>query len=362
MLQPSDERRRSGSHYTPRSLTKPIVETTLQPILKQLVEPPQEEADGEKTLFASKGRKTKLQAVKSERDEEAFKLAQEKGSPHPRQILDLKVCDPAMGSGAFLVETCRQLGDELVAAWHAHECVPTADIPPDEDEILYARRLIAQRCLYGVDKNPMAVDLTKLSLWLATLAKDHPFTFLDHSLRHGDSLVGLTADQIAGFTWELKPSKKKRGEGVTFMSNIQSRLEKATDYRKKILDAREDSPYRDQEQRMALADEALSLPRLIGDACISAFFSEDKKKAREERRDVLFAFLTDWFQSNLSPDKRQPIGDAAKSLRTGEHPMPPFHWEIEFPEVFGRENGGFDAFVGNPPFAGRNTIFRQYRR
>lgn len=356
VLQPSDERRRSGSHYTPRSLTKPIVETTLQPILKQLVEPPQEEIKDPKPLLDGKGRKTKLQAVKSERDEEAFKLAQEKGSPHPRQILNLKVCDPAMGSGAFLVETCRQLGDELVAAWHAHECVPTADIPPDEDEILYARRLIAQRCLYGVDKNPMAVDLTKLSLWLATLAKDHPFTFLDHSLRHGDSLVGLTADQIAGFTWELKPSKKKRGDGVTFKSNIQSRLEKATDYRKKILDAREDSPYRDQEQRMALADEALSLPRLIGDACISAFFSEDKKKAREERRDMLFAFLTDWFQSNLSPDKRQPIGDAAMSLRTGEHPIPPFHWEIEFPEVFGRENGGFDAFVGNPPFLGGKRI------
>ncbi|MCB0189063.1 MAG: hypothetical protein KDE31_32560, partial [Caldilineaceae bacterium] len=171
VLQPSDERRRSGSHYTPRSLTKPIVETTLAPLLKQLVEPPAEETNGEKTLFASKGRKTKLQAVKSERDEEAFRLAQEKGSPHPRQILDLKVCDPAMGSGAFLVETCRQLGDELVAAWHAHECVPTADIPPDEDEILYARRLIAQRCLYGVDKNPLAVEMAKLSLWLVTMAK-----------------------------------------------------------------------------------------------------------------------------------------------------------------------------------------------
>ncbi len=67
-------------------------------------------------------------------------------------------------------------------------------IPPDEDEVLHARRLVAQRCLYGVDKNPLAVDLAKLSLWLATLAKDHPFTFLDHALRHGDSLVGLSRD------------------------------------------------------------------------------------------------------------------------------------------------------------------------
>ena len=151
VLQPSDERRRSGSHYTPRSLTEPIVRTTLRPVLERLGD-----------------------------------------NPTPEQILELNVCDPAMGSGAFLVETCRQLGDELVKAWHVHNQVPK--LPPDEDEILHARRLIAQRCLYGVDRNPMAVDLAKLSLWLATLAKDHPFTFLDHSLRAGDSLVGLSTE------------------------------------------------------------------------------------------------------------------------------------------------------------------------
>ena len=120
-------------------------------------------------------------------------------NPTPEQILNLKVCDPAMGSGAFLVEACRQLGDALMKAWHAHNDLPV--IAADEEEALYAQRMVAQRCLYGVDKNPMAVDLAKLSLWLATLAKDHPFTFLDHSLRHGDSLVGLTRQQIAAFHW-----------------------------------------------------------------------------------------------------------------------------------------------------------------
>ena len=115
-LQPSDERRRSGSHYTPRTLTEPIVETTFRPILERLGP-----------------------------------------NPTPEQILDLKVCDPAMGSGAFLVAVCRLLADLLVRAWHAHNAAPK-DIPPDEDEILHARRILAQRCLYGVDKNPMAVD------------------------------------------------------------------------------------------------------------------------------------------------------------------------------------------------------------
>ena len=119
----------------------------------------------------------------------------------PDQVLDLKVCDPAMGSGAFLVEACRAIGERLVAAWARWpETRPT--IPADEDEELHARRLVAQRCLYGVDKNPRAVDLARLSLWLATLARDHEFTFLDHALKCGDSLVGLTTAQIAAANWD----------------------------------------------------------------------------------------------------------------------------------------------------------------
>ena len=115
VLQPSEERRRSGSHYTPRELTEPIVRAALAPILDRL----RAEADG---------------------------------PLRPEQILDLKVCDPAMGSGAFLVEACRQLGDALVEAWQAHDATP--DVPSDENEIIFARRLVAQRCLYGVDRTP----------------------------------------------------------------------------------------------------------------------------------------------------------------------------------------------------------------
>jgi hypothetical protein len=166
VLQPSEERRRSGSHYTPRELTEPIVRTTLEPILARL-----RRADGR--------------------------------PPRPAQILELKICDPAMGSGAFLVEACRQLGDALVEAWHTHGEVPA--IPPDEREEIFAMRLVAQRCLYGVDRNPVAVDLAKMSLWLVTLAQDHALTFVDHALRNGDSLVGLSRKQIEALNWD--PSK-----------------------------------------------------------------------------------------------------------------------------------------------------------
>lgn len=360
VLQPSDERRRSGSHYTPRSLTEPIVRTTLEPILKQLHDAESELPGIYQPTREDKKRYTKgeieTRVKQSERAIGFAKKARDFGVPHPSQILDLKLCDPAMGSGAFLVEACRQLGDELIKAWYAHDAVPT-DIPPDEDEVLYARRLIAQRCLYGVDKNVMAVDLAKLSLWLVTLAKDHAFTFLDHALRHGDSLVGLTREQIIGFHWEVK-KQKKFGEDL-----IQRRLDRATEARAKILNAREDVPYRDQQQRMASADEALDLIRLVGDACVSGFFAGQKKKEREEHAERLFGVASSYLESltagrgkQVDFESRRVLGQAAARLRAGSHPIPAFHWEIEFPEVFARENGGFDAFVGNPPFLGCNRI------
>ncbi|MHB8900024.1 MAG: Eco57I restriction-modification methylase domain-containing protein [Thermoguttaceae bacterium] len=357
VLQPSDERRRSGSHYTPRSLTEPIVRTTLEPLLKAMVDRETELPAIYVPTAEDKRRYTKgeldLRIRLSEKAIEAAKAARQIGTPHPAQILDLKICDPAMGSGAFLVEACWQLGEELVAAWHAHDCLPT-DIPPDEDELLYARRVIAQRCLYGVDKNPMAVDLAKLSLWLATLAREHPFTFLDHSLRHGDSLVGLSRRQIIGFHWE--PGQQKQfGTDL-----IQKRLERATEARAKILAAREDVPYRDQEQRLAAADEALDVVRITGDACVSAFFAGTKRKQREDKCEELFAQVSEWYASGHDLSKRAPVATAAAELQKVEPPVPPFHWEIEFPETFARDNGGFDAFVGNPPFLGGSKIWPSF--
>lgn len=321
VLQPSDERRRSGSHYTPRSLTEPIVRTTLRPVLERLG-----------------------------------------ASPTPEQILELNVCDPAMGSGAFLVEACRQLGDELVKAWHVHNQVPK--LPPDEDEILHARRLIAQRCLYGVDRNPMAVDLAKLSLWLATLAKDHPFTFLDHTLRAGDSLVGLSKKQIAAFHWAEKPPSPARGRAArgesggafSFGDPIAEAIRLATDFRQRILAARDEVPYEHLRQQLDAADEALEKARFVGDLVVAAYFSAEKDKAREERLRELALRLVKYLGPGGKMEDRQPLADAVRQLRTGDHPVTPFHWEIEFPEVFAGDKPGFDSIVGNPPFMGGTRI------
>ena len=307
ILQPSDERRRSGSHYTPRTLTEPIVETTFRPILERLGP-----------------------------------------NPTPGQILDLKICDPAMGSGAFLVAVCRFLADLLVKAWHAHKSVPT--IPPDEDEILHARRIVAQRCLYGVDKNPMAVDLAKLSLWLATLAKEHPFTFLDYALRCGDSLVGLSKKQIESFHW--KPERQRDFSRAV----IADRITRATSYRKEIREAAEATPESLLSQKLALADEALNPLRFYGDLVIAACFAGSNDRQRKTLLDESAEQLSAYLHNPHKIELRKPLDETRHALLDGEKPVHPFHWEIEFPEVFDRENSGFDAFVGNPPFAGKNTL------
>jgi hypothetical protein len=304
LLNPTDERRRSGSHYTPRALTEPIVRKALAPVLAAL---------GPK--------------------------------PAPEEILELKICDPAMGSGAFLVEVCRQLADELVKAWHTHNRRPI--IPPDEDELLHARRIVAQRCIYGVDRNPMAVDLARLSLWLATLAKNHPFTFLDHVLRCGDSLVGLTRRQITDGHW------LPTGQRIFGQEHIESCMTQAITLRKEILAAGDEVPHSLKSAKLAAADQAANGVRFFGDVITAAFFSCENSRKRQAARDDYMNRLASYLRTG---DMSLRPGEVVAALRTGVNPVTPFHWEVEFPEVFDRENGGFDVIVGNPPFAGKNTL------
>jgi len=304
VLQPSNERRRSGSHYTPRTLTEPIVRTTLRPMLERLRGPIGK-------------------------------------APRPEEILDLKVCDPAMGSGAFLVEVCRQLAEALMEAWAVHGGQPP--IPTDEDEIVFARRLVAQRCLYGVDRNPVAVDLAKVSLWLVTLAKEHALTFLDHALRHGDSLVGLSRKQIENFHWDTNVIYDS-----PFRSGLREQVAQVSSLRRQIRDA--DDRVSDSAQR-DLWNEAkakLNKVRLFGDLAISAFFVSEKPKERERMR-------IEYVGAIVRGDEEQ-LRVEAEERRYADPPLAPFHWAIEFPEVFERETPGFNVFVGNPPFLGGNRI------
>ena len=187
----------------------------------------------------------------------------------------------------------------------------------------------------------MAVDLAKLSLWLATLAKDHPFTFLDHALRNGDSLVGLTRKQIAEFHW-LPIIQRSFGQEI-----IEQRIKAATGVRKEIIEASDEVSFVLKQQKLALADESLNLVRFAGNLVIAAFFAGDNEKKRKAKREELLQQFSEFLQTGnmaLRPTKVE------QNLPHGDKAIHPFHWEIEFPEVFRRDNGGFDGIIGNPPF------------
>ena len=221
----------------------------------------------------------------------------------PEAVLDLKVCDPAMGSGAFLVEVCRALGERLVQAWTRWpETRPT--IPPDEDEHLHARRLVAQRCLYGVDKNPRAVDLARLSLWLATLARDHEFTFLDHALKSGDSLVGLRQAQITAANWDMS----KPGLPL-FRKLVKDRVAEAVKGRAEIQAAPDDTTRAIQEQRhKSLEARVAPNSALMGDAVIATSLRRtNQRHGKETRRS---RELADWLNGSGAGPTRRDCGDA----------------------------------------------------
>ena len=318
VVQPGAERRRTSTHYTPRSLTAPIVRRTLVPLLAA--------------------------------------MGPEPGS---ERLLNLVICDPAMGSGAFLVEACRFLADQVVAAWTREgklELIADAH----EDVVNHARRLVAQRCLYGVDKNKSAVNLAKLSLWLVTFAKTLPFTFVDHALRHGDSLVGLSFEQIKSFHW--KPDNQLE----LCRKEVEAALEEAIKLRLEILDLAHDpapAAQREKERLLFDAEDALDRVRLIGDLIVGAFFAATKDKDREAERKRRLGLVTAWLTRG---------GAVPAELRGMQHEirerLPVFHWMVELPEVFWAERPDpleagvvnraafVDAFVGNPPFAGKNGV------
>jgi Eco57I restriction-modification methylase len=337
------DRRETGTHYTPKSLTESIVTTTLEPVV--YVGPAEGKPREEWTLKSS------------------------------REILDLKVCDPAMGSGAFLVQACRYLGEKLVEAWLHEEAAGKAitvdgealdqlgaeePLPSQLDERLtIARRLVAERCLYGVDVNPLAVELAKLSIWLVTLAKGRPFGFLDHNLRSGDSLLGIhRLEQLTKFS--LHP--KKRQTISIFASNIEAVVKDAVALRKQLRDTQirdildvQCMERLDQQARQKLEHIEQIADAMIGEALASG--------GKERALNKAMSNLSIWAATYIEGDKetgRKIIAEARKALSidlpAGQPPRKPFHWALEYPEVF--ERGGFDGVVGNPPFVKGHYISR----
>lgn len=332
------ERRSSGTFYTPRSLTTPIVQYTLEPLVYE--GPAEGKPNAEWELRSAKA------------------------------LLDLKICDMACGSGAFLVQACRYLSELVVESWEraeksqpgnlritpygeSSEGLPEEQlVPKDVDErMIAARRIVAQRCLYGVDVNPLAVEMAKLSLWLLTLAKDRPFTFLDHAIRCGDSLVGISdTKQLERFSLD--------GDGLEMpllQDQIKKRLEATRLLRKQIAEIPDASPHDVERKELMFknAEEHTARLRYAADMLVAASWKPLSENERTEDLKQMLLHVEHRFRDLSAPELTDEAGRHLADVGCKRT----FHWPLEFPEVF-LQGGGFTTFICNPPFMGGRLIGR----
>ena len=330
MMTAGKGRRQSGSYYTPTSLTDPVVRTTLEPLVYQ---------------GPAEGRERDTWQLRS-----------------PREILRLKICDPAMGSGAFLVQACRYLSERLCESWRneenvGHYITVTGEVvetlnkneplsSEKEDRLLAARRLIAERCLYGVDLNPMAVELAKLSIWLITLSKGRPFGFLDHNLGCGNSLLGI-----------FNPQDLLSLVDGLFNTTILSKIEDAINLRKQIR-VKRIIDISDVEKQKELSHKAKSKTKTTEKVADALILSQISYQTKNKKLQTIKQFLSAGLSSeDTSGDNDFELNSLIHQLwnkleKSSGRPFQPFHWCLQFPEVF--NSGGFDAIIGNPPFIGNS--------
>ncbi len=330
-------RKETGAHYTPKSLTELVVREALIPIVY----------DGP--------------SIGLEKADWVLKT--------PDKLLDLKICDPAMGSGAFLVQACRWLADRLIESWAKQEDIGEKislrgsllsgeageELMPNnqEERLIIARRQIAECCLYGVDLNPLAVELSKLSVWLITLAKDRPFGFLDHNFRCGDSLLGLhRLDQITQLNLRSDEAQQQKLFGKAIQDSINEalilRMELRNTFIRDIADIRAMESL-NLTSRIKLATSELVADSLVGEA-LKEGGSDRNYEERIERLAIQVSKLIDGDLDELIELQERARENLAIDLPLGAAPRKPFHWPLEFPEVFNRSEAGFDVVIGNPPY------------
>ncbi len=336
-------RRNTGTHYTPRFLAEEVVEGALEPLV---YEPgPLQTAD--KSQWKPKSSK---------------------------DILSLKVADIAMGSAAFLVAAARYLARHLIEAWsregderaraYQERSVDRVKDADDDPLVVEARRQVIEHCLYGVDINPMAVEMAKLSLWLVSMDPQRPFTFLDDRLLAGDSLLGITSLEQLEYM-NLQPKQGRRvHEGAFFdwISDIRSLVREVADDRLKISRVEHgDAPgvaLAKKRELLRVADAKSERLRLFADLAVGAALANAGKGDRGlNTGSVQAAKLANDVSKHILHEEAAH-GQAMDWLATDHAPgafdRQPLHWPLIFAEVF--EAGGFDAVIGNPPFLGGKKI------
>lgn len=326
-------RRDSSTYYTPRVLAEKIVRHTLEPL-----------------VYSGPA--------------EGHPRQQWKLRP-PAELLALRVCDPAMGSGAFLVGACRYLSERLVESWAAVQVehggiaiTPLGEpsrgasderlLPEDtEERLILARRLVADRNLYGVDINPLAVEMAKLSLWLVTLQKNRPFTFVDHALKCGDSLLGI-ADRSQLEHFSLRDTETQIPFGAL---NLWRHTELAEQQRRELEALPSETPQQiaSKQQLNAEAERLVFKLKCTADILLAMELKHLTARRYREERDLASERVQHYWTHENEAEFRAYADAQLEGRRT-------FHWPLEFPEIFAADRGGFDAFMGNPPFKGGQKL------
>ncbi|MFZ4739417.1 MAG: Eco57I restriction-modification methylase domain-containing protein, partial [Bradymonadia bacterium] len=308
---------------------------------------------------------------------------------HPAEILAIRICDPAMGSGSFLVAALRHVTEVLRESLYHHgrldddddrtlcrltdggpapalqETVKVPRSHPDFDDKLRAqlRRHVVERCIYGVDLDPLAVELGRTALWIETMDRDLPFGFLDHKLKCGNALVGTWFDRFRDVpVLGLSRKPEGRGAGAKGADPYTDRLR--DEMRAWILGhhqpelaaaaAEPDHAVHDAAQRGLEAIHAL--PSHDSEAREAGWKALEDDPAFVALRAAFDLWCAAWFwpaDADSAPfpsDFSRPSDETAATVRELAGRMRFFHWELEFPDVFTLAGSGFDAIIGNPPW------------
>jgi len=321
------KRKSSGSYYTPDYVVQYLVENTLGPLVRGECRPLPDRITEE----------PKAPGWKNE--------PQKTGPLNSAELLALKVLDPAMGSGHFLVAATEYLARAYRDA-RLREGQMTQETTADQD-FVRCKRLVGERCVYGLDANPMAVELAKLSMWLFTMDPGRPLSFLDHNLRCGDALVNARLADLAampGFdrSGRIKLTNQKPGINL-FESTFRSRVSLMVSDLLRILD----------RETLTTAD------------------IRDKKTldaAVQDARQPFLNIVTTWMGTFFGHEARDYLSllsniDAALTYTVPSLPKRVTSWELEFPALFfdgqgnAKEDAGFDAILANPPYVfARETL------
>jgi len=365
------ERKATGSYYTPDYIVKYIIEQTVGPILQEKLEalrPLFREA--EKTLRSKKEKAAALKRQNGRADDPENETYLHHQKELNDVFFDLKVLDPAMGSGHFLVEVVDYITDRMADflssfRWNpiVYELALTRlEIQGEMDrqgvsidmskltDLNLLKRRVLKSCIYGVDLNPMAVQLAKVSLWLDCFTLGAPLSFLDHHMKCGNSLIGGNVQEV----------QNALGSGL--WGNQFTYLLDATQLMRKVGELSDATAREIAASKSAYkgAYDALAPFKRLLDVWISEYF--DNKGAKRITQDCAGTIYDNTYSSTLA-QKETEIVEKALEL-TKERGF--FHWELEFPEVFfdetkRKENGGFDVVVGNPPYVRQEqNVFKDY--